>query len=94
MGRITTPTYRVELFGRKPDGGMWREHSAWRGRVSVKRLAEYVAARVDSEKPGEANDQLPAHRGGWLINPSRAVIVRQRGNETVCEWNAPAFLIF
>ena len=73
-----TPTHRVEYFRVIANGRpVHHTPSAFRGRASDARLAEYIKGLEDSTLPGGCNEHLGCTRSG------AARIIRQATGETV-----------
>jgi hypothetical protein len=95
MGRIVTPTYRLEWEWYHPTHGVQRVRQSWNqqchGRANAEQLARYVASMIESFKPGGVNYHV-SESSGVIVVPHRARIVRQKTGEVVAEWEAPAFM--
>lgn len=95
MGRVVTPTFRVE-FPRAysvVDGNRW-EQFAWSGgrwdcktsgRPTAASLARYVRELEDSTLPGGCNEHL------GLTRVSHAQVIRQSTGETVAVYEPAMF---
>lgn len=91
MGRSYTPTYRLEWFdARGKSGAIWDVLTM--GRPSIPNLERYVLAMERSFEAGGANSRL-SERLGYVPYANKAQIVRQKTDEIVVEWTAPAFRV-
>lgn len=93
MGRITTPTHRIKITYSAPSGRGHSESHGWSGRVSAKRLADYVQALADSLKLGGCNDHITKSLG-YLSVPVKAEIIHQQSREVVQTWEAATFQVY
>lgn len=93
MGKVRTPTFRIESrwFGRQVSNMEWKTKEY--GRPTTENIDRYVTTMEESMKPGGVN----AHLG---FSPILEVqIVRQSTGEVVASWernkhrNEPAFQV-
>lgn len=83
MGRIITPTYRVEFQDQTGEHRM-----AWNGRATKKRLEEWRKTYNASFEPGGVNDHLSTE---FVLHISHARIVHQDTGRVVCATEMPSF---
>lgn len=79
---MPTPTYRLEMTA---TGGTYTP-SAWRGRATAARLADYIA-----EFEASTRDGVNAHLGAVTV--WNAQLVRQADDEVVADYRGPAFAL-
>lgn len=88
MGRVVTPTFRVEL-----ETTHGREVNAWHGRApSVTRLREYCERTEESYKPNGCNAHVAKafpHLPVYAIHKAR--VIRQATGAPVAFYAAPLF---
>ena len=92
MGKIITPTYRVEYRSnscdrRNPDG---RRSMCWSGRATQARLEQWRRDYNQSFNLGGVNFHI-SEAQGFVEHISSARIVRQSTGEVVAETTMPAF---
>jgi hypothetical protein len=88
MGRVVTPTFRLEVqvvgdYGRTGYATVWTAQ-AWRGRATVARLVDWVKGMEASTREGGVN----AHLGETTIRS--AEIIRQSTGDTVATYRRSA----
>ena len=98
MGRIVTPTYRVEVVERRTaSSNPAVTRMAWdcrsKGRPTDANLERYVLAYADSLKSGGVNVHL-SESLGFMPIPHSARIVRQSTGQVVASWQAAMFQVF
>lgn len=93
MGRITTPTFRLE-FNDNPWRLVWNAKETWDctkyGRPSTASIERFRVARHKSLEIGGVNEHI-SKSIGYIPYINRARIIRQATGETVAEFTAPPF---
>ncbi len=90
MGRVTTPTFRVEIKTNAPaylTDGVWNSRTM--GRPTAENAEAYRQRLNQSFLPGGVNG--PRNDTDVVIHVHTIRIVRQSNNEVVAEAKAPMF---
>lgn len=93
MGRDITFTYRVEV--KESTGNAVVTPMGWRkeyGKPTQDNLTKWVESYNNALKPDGVNAHVSKALGHMPIL-SHAKIVRQSTGDTICEWNAPVFMV-
>jgi hypothetical protein len=90
MGKSYKPKYILEL--KAPD--CVHSSMAWKGRVSEKRLEEWVYRYIDSLQAGGANEHISAALGVIPLPTFAAIRRNYLGTSYLATWKAPMFMAF
>ena len=88
MGRTTTPTFRVEIDGRRM---AWNHKDS--GRATDANLERFVIVYAKSHEADGVNEHISLSLG-HVPYPTTARIVRQATGATVASWTAGAFQVW
>jgi hypothetical protein len=91
MGKSFTPTYRIEITDDKGE-----HRYAWSvasyGKPTASNLKIYIQKYIESLKcPKGANCHVSKSLG-YILEPNKARIVRQKGGQVVAKWEAEKFM--
>ena len=89
MGRITTPTYRVETTLNKGSMTPFAWHGKQDGRATQKNLEAWRIGYNKSFQTGGVNG--PRNGSDTIVHISSARLIRQSTGEVVAEVKAPMF---
>jgi hypothetical protein len=90
MGRVTTPTHRVEYVTNVAHmtPGAW--HNKNEGRPSDDAAERHRVMLNASLQPGGVNEHCTGH-DGTIMHVSKVTVIRQRDGKVVAVANAPMF---
>lgn len=106
MGKVTTPTYRLETFTRYPNGGIKKDMWSWNtrkspcqgiykveGKPSTENIKKVVDGIIKGYKIGGCNERISIMLG-FIPIPFKAHVIHQKSQSIIATWEASAFECF